>query len=228
MIKWYYFYTPDYIFYHQHLSSTLKESFDIQALLIDKLVLSSEKHHFFGITTKLDLVCRAIEDNICMTKDASNTYIVFSDATLYVNKNKVDELNQYMQHKISDGYDIMFVDFPQDNRNIGLLLIRCNMDTLQMFKDATDLITNKKIEWDQAAINHLMDTKYSTLLKSGKFEREKIICGNRLYFKESYLVFKITIEITFDKLKDFNQRFQIMLDNHLITHEEYVKNIRNI
>lgn len=222
-MKWYYFYTEDYEFYHKHLSSTLKDGFDIQPILIDKLVLSRENHHFYGITTKLELVCSAIEANL--DNEYNNTYIVFSDATLYVNKHKVDELRQYMLDKTSHEYDVMFVDFPQDNRNIGLLLIRCNMNTLQMFKDAIELIKNNTIPWDQAAINHLMDTKYSTLLKSDKFEREKIICGNMLYFAESFLVFKITIELTFDKVRDFNRRFQIMFENNLISYEEYYKNI---
>jgi hypothetical protein len=70
-----------------------------------------------------------------------------------------------------------------------------------------------------------MDTKYSSLLQSEKFETNKIHCGNSLYCKDTYLVFKITIGITFNKKNDFNQRFQIMLNNGLITKEEYEENI---
>jgi hypothetical protein len=141
-MKWYYFYTADYDFYNRHISSRLTNHFDIKPILIDKLELSTTNHHFDGLTVKLNLVYDAIQENM-------NEYIVFSDATIFIHPGKDYELKEYMHMKADGKRDILFVDFKQDNRNIGLLLIRCTDMTLNLFKDAIELVSNNTITWDQ-------------------------------------------------------------------------------
>jgi len=61
MIKFYYFFTTDYEFWHNHLSKTLSGTFDIQSLLIDNINLSKISHHFLNISIKIELVIDCIK-----------------------------------------------------------------------------------------------------------------------------------------------------------------------
>ena len=56
-MKWYTFYTPDYIFYKNHMEERLHGSrFEFRPISLESLTLSNCDHHFLNNTVKIQLV----------------------------------------------------------------------------------------------------------------------------------------------------------------------------
>ena len=65
-MKWYYFYTKDYEFWHNHLSSNLTNDYEVNPILIDDLVINKTaiKHQLAGNTKKIELIVDCIQKNL--------------------------------------------------------------------------------------------------------------------------------------------------------------------
>jgi hypothetical protein len=58
------------------------------------------KHHFDGVTQKIELVVEAIKKNI-------GTKIIFSDCTLFINKNNIIKLKNYLNNFANKDFDLV-------------------------------------------------------------------------------------------------------------------------
>jgi hypothetical protein len=107
--------------------------FEIEPLEVLPFKLSEVNHHFTNITLKVELVIDCIKKNI-------NNKILFSDATLYVNPNKTDELFDYLNEMIVNK-DIVLIKY-NDSYNIGLMLINCNEKNLKFWDKNINIYLN--------------------------------------------------------------------------------------
>jgi hypothetical protein len=125
----YYFYTPDYLYWHQALKNTLKDYFDVRSILLDTIDGLHDHHavhHWIGCSEKVKLIIGCIRQNI-------GKRIVFSDATNYVNPNKVKELHSLVCNASSG---MTFARNSQiDEINICFMTIDCTHETLQFWED---------------------------------------------------------------------------------------------
>lgn len=245
-MKWIYFYTPDYSFWHTHLQNNLSAKFDIEPVLVQNINAISKdgKHHFHGITKKIDLVIDKIQEN-------TGDNIVFSDCTLWINHKNVGKLLQYLE-SLPHNYDLVLADNgPDRTANIGLLLINCNKKTLDFFKNVRNEISN--CGWDQEAVNkclpgnwilritrfrvfHLLVPIYKrTLCIFSKktiewsiFDKSKIVCGTLLpdNVKYSFFVYKQFISPSTPK-DNWNQRIAKLYEIGLIDDLTLKKNLRS-
>ena len=150
-IKWYYFYTPDYEPWNQHLKDTLKNNFLVNPIKLHKEELDIHDQHpvhaFTGSTKKIDLVIECIKNNI-------GNRIVFSDATWYINPEKVYELYQLVKNAKKG------TTFAQNHNekytNIGFMVIDCDLVSLKLWEDAKQIITENRSLHDQNIINNLL------------------------------------------------------------------------
>jgi hypothetical protein len=218
-MKWYFFYTPNYHFYRNHIEDRLKNSkFDAEPILINNLKLSPFHHHFLNNTIKIQLVIDCIKKNM-------GNYIIFSDATIYIN-DKVDELYDYIISKTKLEVDMHLTE-EYNHLNIGFILINCNENTLSFFEKVL-YIMNEKINnnintHDQHEINDLI--KFHEITVS-IFEREYIWCSDYIHspIKESFFIFKITVDLN-SNVTRHNQRLNALYYLNFISQDEYNKNI---
>ena len=219
-MKWYFFYTPNYHFYKNHIEDRLKNSkFYADPILINNLKLSPIHHHFLNNTTKIELVIDCIKKNM-------GNYIIFSDATIYIN-DKVEEFYDYIITKTKLGVDMYFTQ--EHNRtNIGFMLINCNETSLSFWEKILNTmkfhINNGVDIHDQAAVNDLIDVYEN--INISIFEREYIWCSDYIYspIKESFYLFKITIDFN-SNVTRHNQRLNALYYLNFISQDEYNKNI---
>jgi hypothetical protein len=197
----------------------LKDYFELEPILIDDIKeVDNNKHHFDGLTIKIELIIDAIKRYMGET-------IIFSDATIFINKNKSHELKDYFLEYNEN--DVVFIYEDGNGENIGVTQIKCSKKTLEFFNRALQLMYSGDQTHDQNAIKH---TKYYLIsdldLKLGYFG-DRIFC---FYFQEyrrhDFLIYKSFISNK-TKISNFNQRIQIFYDLGLIDIETYNKWIIN-
>jgi hypothetical protein len=220
-IPFYFFYTPNYIFWYNHLTETLNNIFNVNPIEIEKIILSNANltgHHFTNVTIKVELVIDSIKKNM-------NKYIIFSDATIFVNKEKLPELETFITENISKNKDIIFAYLPQDPINIGFMLIKCNEKTLFFWEEILKIMQNNLNCWDQWLVNKLiLDPAYK--IDYDFFDNNKVWVGD-LIPKEnlgSFFIYKSTLNPRSDRQK---VRLGYLLESSLIdkkTHDFYLKN----
>jgi len=157
-----------------------------------------------GVSVKIELIIEKIKENI-------GDYIIFSDATIFINeKNKEKLSNFFEQYK---NYDISFADNNGYgfNYNIGLILLKCNENALKFFNDVLiDLITNQSC--DQYIVNMIISNSI-TNLTIGCFDNSKIVCGDNFnrQHKEEFLIYKSFISHTNGLVVNYKSRFDKFL-----------------
>ena len=173
-MKFVYFYSPTFQFYHEHLQSVLAPYFSLIPILIEDLPVVhipflTKGHHFDGLAIKMQLVFTQILNHM-------NESIVFSDATIFINKGTARYLLSFFQRY--NGYDLTLIKESTNTHNIGVLRITCNKRTLQFFKTVLDIMklkNNRRISHDQAAVNYLLPLSE---LNFTLFDDGVIYCGS--------------------------------------------------
>jgi len=218
-MKWYFFHTQNYHFYKNHIENRLNNSnFEVEPILLNELKLSNIGHHFLNNTVKIELVIDCIKKNI-------GNYIIFSDATIYIN-DKVDDLYNYIISKKNTGID-MYLPEEYEHLNVGFMLINCNEKMLSFFENIlntmNEKLTNNINTHDQLEINDLISKNKMNI---STFEREYIWCSDYIYspVKESFFVFKITVDLN-SHITRHNQRINALYNLNFISVDEYNKNI---
>jgi len=213
-MRFLYFYSPLYQFYHEHIQDTLNEFFDLEPALIEdiKELDNKDQHHFIGLTIKIDLIIDAIKRYMGET-------IIFSDATIFINKNKSHELKDYFL-----GYsenDITFVFEEGNGQNIGIMQIKCSEKTLEFFiRSLNNMIKDGEVH-DQSAIKHVIFYESQDLQLNMGYFGERIICDIfHSYMKDNFLIYKSFISNR-NKTSNFNQRIQKFYDLGLMDYDTY-------
>jgi len=217
-MKFIFFYSQLYEYYYNHIYTNLNTIFDLEPIKINDLNNNSGHTFFGGVSIKIELIIKKIKENM-------GNSIIFTDATIFINSNNVNELVNFFNIYINN--DICFVDENgQGYYNIGIMLIKCSTKTLSFFENVlTELINIKG--WDQAVINdHL---KYNNDLQVNVFNKEKIYCNWEFNpsYKDTYLIYKSFIHHDKNIIKNFNKRLDIFRQFELITNEEYNANYKN-
>lgn len=210
--KFAYFYSDIYEFYNQHIKENLNNIFNIDGIKIDDL--KAKKGHTFlgGVSIKIELIIKLIKENM-------GKHIIFTDATIFINKNKKHDLLNFFNNYLS--YDMCFADNNIDNDyNIGINLIHCTDKVLIFFENALDILI-KSGAWDQELINSLINKEKN--LKVGKFPKNKIYCNYHFdkTLKDDFLIFKSFIRHTNSIIKNYNQRIIKFKKSNLISQDEY-------
>jgi hypothetical protein len=215
MLKFYYFYTPDYLFWHNHLSHVLT-TFEICPIKIENLQLQDSKqtgtHHFLNCTKKIELIIDCIEKN-------KNNYILFTDCTIFVDSDNVQHLSNYMYQCIDTKKDMFFSYFKQDNRNIGVILLNCNDNVLLFYKQLLQTM-NEKIKnginvWDQGEINFALDN--NSVLNCGLFD-DRIWVGGKIPKEQNFYIYKSCCDPRGDRQKT---RLTYLYESGLINKQDY-------
>lgn len=211
-MKFVYFYSDIYEFYNQHIKENLNNIFDIDAIKVDDL--NPKNGHTFsgGVSIKIELIIKKIKENM-------GKHIIFTDATIFINKNKKHDLLNFFNNYLS--YDICFADNNINNEyNIGINLIHCTNKILIFFENVLDTLI-KSQGWDQTVINKLINVEKN--LKIGKFPKKKIYCNNHFdkTLKNDFLIFKSFICHHNNIIKNYNQRIEIFKKGNLISKDEY-------
>ena len=227
-MKWYFFYTPNYHFYKNKLINNLNNSkFEIEPLEVLPFKLSEVHHHFTNITLKVELVIDCIKKNM-------NNKILFSDATLYVNPNKTDELFDYLNEMIVNKDIVLRKD--NESYNIGFMLINCNEKNLKFWEKCLDLMKQKISSGESVHDQALAYKMYSNQLEEyqcdlniGIIDPKIIFISNHLGddVKNKYLVFKMTCDLSLvpSGVTTHQQRLQMLYYAQAINYDEYLINI---
>ncbi|NBW82236.1 hypothetical protein EBR21_10835 [bacterium] len=150
-IPWYYFYTPDYDNWHQHLSGALSERFDMRPTLIDAIPGLHDKHpkhHWMGCDYKVRFFIRCVEENL-------GKRIVFSDVCWGIQANKTRELEELVR-RCKPGMTFTDNDGNGD-LNIGMVVMDCSEECLAFWKQILTKVQDSNI-LDQKIINHEIPT----------------------------------------------------------------------
>ena len=217
-MKFIYFYSELYEYYNKHIHENLNSVFDIEAIKIDNLKNNSSHTFFGGVSIKIELILQKIKENM-------GNSIIFTDATIFINSNNVNELVELFCKYLDN--DLCFADNDGNGYyNIGIILIKCTIKTLTFFENVLADLTNN-LGWDQDIINkHLCNNDN---LKVNTFDRTKIYCNwdfNTSY-KNTYLIYKSFINHDKNINNNFNKRLDILKKHELITNEEYNANYKN-
>jgi hypothetical protein len=214
MINFYYFYTPDYEFWNNHLKDTLDKQFNLNPILVEKINLSNVSHHFLNVSIKIELLIESIKKNM-------NNYIIFSDATIFVNKNNLANLNEYISECLIKNKDIMFTYLQQDPINIGFMLINCNEKTLFFWEEVLKKMKTTENSWDQGVVNNLLSQQNSIYnIDYDFFNTNKIWCGGLIPsdMVNSFLIYKSCVNPQSNRQKD---RLNYLLTRGLINQHTY-------
>lgn len=220
-MKFIYFYSPVYEYFSKHITENLSPHFDLKPILIDDMKNKKRGHTFWGgKSIKIELLIREIKENM-------GNYIVFSDATIFINSNKAHILKTFLNKY--QNYDLCFPDnIVNEQYNIGFILIKCNTKTLTFFEAVlSDL---KKFNgWDQNIVNEHI-CKHRDELKICKFNKSRILCGHDfdLALKDCFLIYKSFIYHDEDQNTNLNNRLKKFKDNNLIDLKTYNDNIKHI
>ena len=216
-MKFIYFYSPLYDYYHKHISSTLSNHFEVDPIYIDDIQPKNGHTFFFGVSVKIDILIQKIKENL-------GDYILFSDATIFINEKTVNNLVPFFECYKEN--DLTFVD-ENETKNIGLILVKCNEETLLFFEKCLHVLKSTQ-GWDQHVINE--ELKQGTILKIGTFDFNKIIIGYKFreQFRNTFYIFKIFTIHQENKEQMFNNRLKVLYDANLITKEEYDNNLKLI
>lgn len=215
-MKFIYFYSDLYEFYHNHINNNLNSLFELDPCKIDDLTNKGGHTFSGGVSVKIEIIINKIKENM-------GTSIVFTDATIWINSNKKHELVEFFNKYLEN--DLCFADNCINTQyNIGIILIKCNTKTLQFFENVLcDLV--KSSGWDQNIVNKWLNIDD---LKINKFDKEKIYCNYHFNpsYRDSFLIYKSFISHTKDVIKNFNSRLDIFKKYQLITDEEYNSNYK--
>ena len=217
-MKFIYFYSDIYEYYNKHIRENLNSVFELESIKIDNLKNNGFHTFFGGVSIKIELIIQKIKENM-------GNSIIFTDATIFINSNNVNEMVDFFYNYLDN--DLCFADNDGFGyRNIGIILIKCNIKTLSFFENVlTDLTNNNG--WDQDIVNrHLMNTNN---LKVDTFNRTKIYCDWNFNpsHKYTYLIYKSFIHHDKNININFNKRLNILKKYELITNEEYDANYKN-
>lgn len=217
-MKFIFFYSELYEYYNKHIYQNINKVFELDAIKIDNLNNNSSHTFFGGVTIKIELILQKIKENM-------GNSIIFTDATIFINSNNINELVDFFNKYLEN--DLCFADNDGNGYyNIGIILIKCNINTLTFFENVLKDLSNNH-GWDQDIINkHLINNNN---LKVTTFDRTKIYCNwdfNPSY-KNTYLIYKSFIKHEKNINKNFNKRLDILKKNGLISNEEYESNYKN-
>jgi len=218
-MKFIFFYSQIYDFYYNHINKNINKIFDVESIIIDDL--KNQGYHTFhnGVSIKIELIIKKIKENL-------ENIILFTDATILINSNNVNQLKEFFNKYLDN--DLCFADNNiKPQYNIGIILIRCNSKTLSFFENVLiDLINNKG--WDQEVVNKHLSNNNNNNLKINKFDKEKICCGYNfnLQNKDTFLIYKSFIQHDKNINITFNNRFDIFKKYGLITDKEYYENYK--
>jgi hypothetical protein len=209
-MKFIYFYSPMYEFYHKHINENLKNYFNLESILIDDLkIKSKDEHHFTGHNIKIELIIDQIKKNM-------GQYIIFSDATIFINQKNSNTLNNYLLNYTQ--YDIVFMN-GYNHYNIGFMLINCNKEILQFFENVLNSLINQEFTHDQKCINELI--KLSTNFSHTHFDK-KIFCDEFIENeRENFIIWKSFIINTGNSYKNYNIRIDKFYNLNLIDYDTY-------
>jgi hypothetical protein len=211
-MKFIYFYSPFYVFFHNQIQYKLSPYFTCVPLLINDILENKDSniHHFNGLTIKLELIIEQIQ------KEFGST-IIFSDATVFINETTCMLLESFINNYID--YDICFIK-ENDIFNIGFMKINCNDNTISFFKNCLNIMKNGEYSHDQGAVNYLLP---NSGLKYTTFDENIIYCDSFDASKNNYIIYKSFIK-NVNKINNFNQRIQNFYDNKLIDENTYNDN----
>lgn len=222
MLKFIYFYSPLYEYYHNHINKNLNGIFDIESIKINDLNNDRNTGHTFhgGVSIKIELVIQKIKENLGKS-------IVFTDATIFINSNNVNKLSDFFNSYLD--YDLVFCNDAGRDKcyNIGVMLINCNEKTLSFFENVLiDLINTKG--WDQPVVNNHLNNENNKLLKIQFFDKKCIHSGLsfNLAYKDIFFIFKSFIHHSANLNHNFNQRLDTFKNAGLISNEEYNTNYK--
>ena len=197
-IKWYTFYTKDYIIWYEHLKSNLQDKFDFNGIYLDNLNIHDQhsRHHFTGSACKVKLLINVIKNNL-------GKKIVFSDCTLYLQNiyklyNIIDKCTKTTYAKNSVNGDI----------NIGIIVLFCTESELKFWNDVLQNINSNVT--DQDVVNKLIKKyDYST------FDRNDVFCNyiieeNKHVIPSEFCVLKLFTPSNANKYDRFIQRLNTL------------------
>jgi hypothetical protein len=217
-MKFIYFYSTIYEYYNEHIHKNISYIFDLEGIKIDDLKNNGGHTFFGGVSIKIELILQKIRENM-------GSSIIFTDATIFINSNNINEMNSFFNKYIEN--DLCFADNDGCGYyNIGLILINCNVKTLTFFETVlTDLINTNG--WDQDIVNKNLHNNNN--LNVNTFDREKIYCNWEFNpsYKDTFLIYKSFIDHDTNIIKNFNKRLNIFKTFGLITDEEYNSNYKN-
>jgi len=217
-MKFIYFYSDLYEYYNKHIQENLNSIFDLESIKIDNLVNNNDHTFHGGVSIKIELIIDKIKENM-------GNSIIFTDATIFINSNNINQLDEFFSEYLNN--DLCFANDHGDGYyNIGIILIKCNIKTLTFFENVLiDLINSRG--WDQDIINrHLYNNHNFT---TTTFDRTKIYCGLEFdpSYKDTFLIYKSFIHHDKNINKNFNRRLDTFKKYELITDEEYNANYKN-
>jgi len=218
-MKFIFFYSDLYEYYNKHIHKNLNSVFQVEAIKIDNLQNNSGHTFFGGVSIKIELIVQKIKENI-------GNSIIFTDATIFINSNNTHELGDFFNTYVD--YDLCFANNDGNGYyNIGVILIKCTIDTLTFFENVLTELKNIH-GWDQDVINnHLLN---NSTLKVTTFDVTKIYCHWEFNpsYRDTYLIYKSFIHHDTNINKNFNKRLDILKKYELITNEEYTENYNEL
>ena len=128
-------------FWHEHIQDSAKDFFDLRSIHILENAFNlntKQSHHSKGESLKLKLIAKSIKENMGKS-------ILFTNCTLFLNKDKMAELQCYINSYKEMNYDFMFAG--ELNRrhifNISFILIQYNEKTLHLSNDLLEQFSPK-------------------------------------------------------------------------------------
>ena len=100
-MKFVYFYSDLYEYYNNHIQEHLNSVFDLEAIKIDNLSCNGGHTFWGGVSIKIDLIIEKIKENM-------GNPIIFTDATIFINSNNVNQLVDFFSEYLNN--DICFTD----------------------------------------------------------------------------------------------------------------------
>lgn len=224
-MKFIYFYSDLYNFYHEHIQQNLSSHFELEYVKIGDL--KGKDGHTFngGVSIKIEILIDKIKENM-------GDFIVFSDATIFINSKNAQLLPKYLDnYKI---YDMTFANntLPKhldpkrkQKYNIGFILLKCNEKVLNFYKDILEQLKVKKGH-DQTLINDILRHN-KNIIPIGIFD-DKIHCGYdfKENYRDSFYVYKGFIKHLPTQVDNFNFRLKKLHDSNLIDEDTYTRSIK--
>lgn len=231
-MKFIYFFSKEYEWFNIKHQENMSSIFEVEGLRIDSIRKENDSvHTFSGKTIKIELIIEKIKENL-------NNYIVFSDANIIYNPNKLLEMNDFFNQEIEKEMDLVFMDNNNNHKynkmNIGLSLIKCSQLTLDFFEKVKQNIKKERMlvwakGWDQAEVNYLIENN-SQNLKINKFIKNKFWAAGyaNKEILNSYCAIKIFGNHHACPKQTLRNKIEAMLRHQIISEEDYFECISYI